>query len=103
MPTSTSLTLFQNNKKSELEKLKTENVNLYLANDTISDVIKKLNDDIDALKSRNEKLEGDLQDLATLQQRNTELVTELQLPTGPASVTECFRARPPSLHPLVSI
>ena len=77
MPTSTSLTLFQNNKKSELEKLKTENVNLYLANDTISDVIKKLNDDIDALKSRNEKLEGDLQDLATLQQRNTELVTEL--------------------------
>ena len=77
MPTSTSMTLFQNNKKSELEKLKTENVNLYLANDTISDVIKKLNDDIDALKSRNEKLEGDLQDLATLQQRNTELVTEL--------------------------
>ena len=77
MPPSTSLTLFQNNKKSELEKLKTENVNLYLANDTISDVIKKLNDDIDALKSRNEKLEGDLQDLATLQQRNTELVTEL--------------------------
>ena len=77
MPTSTSMTLFQNNKKSELEKLKTENVNLYLANDTISDVIKKLNDDIDALKSRNEKLEADLQDLATLQQRNTELVTEL--------------------------
>ena len=74
--------MFQNNKKSEMEKLKTENVNLYLANDTITDVIKKLNDEVEGLKSRNEKLEADLMDLASVQQRNAELVTVWQLSDG---------------------
>ena len=74
--------MFQNNKKSEMEKLKTENVNLYLANDTITDVIKKLNDEVEGLKSRNEKLEADLMDLASVQQRNAELVTVWQLLDG---------------------
>lgn len=67
---------FQNNKKTELEKLKTENVNLYLANDTISDTIKKLNEELEGLKSKTKKMESELAECETIKEKNLELVSQ---------------------------
>ena len=45
-----------------------------MANDTISDSIKKLNVELEFFKSKNEKMELDLVECETLREKNLELV-----------------------------
>jgi gluconate kinase len=57
-----------------MEKLKTENVDLYMANDTITESIQKLNEEIVNLKTKNDHLEQINLECTTLKEQYNDLV-----------------------------
>ena len=70
----THIFFLQNNKKQDMEKLKTENVDLYMANDTITESIQKLNEEIANLKTKNDHLEQINLECTTLKEQYNDLV-----------------------------